>query len=636
MRIVYEDLLNHLKIKPSIEEISDRLFQLGHEHEIDGNVLDMELTPNRGDCLSLNGIARDLNIFFQYNQDSISLYDQKVNELDLDFENLSPLDCPKISFMEIEIDEPANKYHEYLEGYFENLDQNKVNFFTDISNYITYELGQPTHCYDANKLNGKIIYENKDCDLNFNTLLGSDIHLKGKNGVFICNNNEVISLAGVVGGKSTACSNNTNKVLIECAYFRPESIIGKSIRYNIKSEASHRFERGVDHASHMKVLLRFAEIVKEHARIRNIKICSFDYEATSQTKLDVDISSINQILGTNISEEEYLKYISSLGFNTKNGISVPSFRHDIENQNDLAEEIARLKGFNNIESSELKIPIYSKNYQDSIVPRIKSYLVNNGFNEVINFPFSSDQSDHSIEIENPLDSNKPYLRRSIKESLLNNIKYNFNRQKDSVKLFEFSDVYCVTKDKIKQEMKIGIISSGRVSNNYRDFSKKIDRKYIESLLSNFIVNPDANIEEINPIEINLKSKYKIIYCELKLSQISNILQDTQRIEPLNINFTKYKRISDFPSSTRDISFSIKNIQSVQKVITIIDSISIKNLKKSFIFDFYNNEKSNEVKLGYRFIFQSNNRTLTENDINDHIAEIIRPILKLDDVAIPGL
>ena len=161
MKIAYRHLVQHIKESPSIEEISESLFQLGHEHEIEGTLFDIEFTPNRGDCLSVNGLLRDLSVFYtvETNQE---IYSSEIEELQLDFENLLPDVCPRITFLKLEIDKNPNLYKEYLDNYFKDLNLNKNNFFTDISNYLSYETGQPTHCYDSNKINGKIVFSELD------------------------------------------------------------------------------------------------------------------------------------------------------------------------------------------------------------------------------------------------------------------------------------------------------------------------------------------------------------------------------------------------------------------------------------------------------------------------------------------
>ena len=257
MKIMYSHLLNHLDQKPSLNELSELLFQLGHEHDIQGEILDMEITPNRGDCLSLKGLARDLNHFYGAREMLHSEMDLK--SLDLQFENKAKDLCPNISFMKIEIENIPTKYESYLESYFSDLSINKNNFFTDISNYLAYETGQPTHCFDNDLMKGHFSLEKRMLKEKFKTLLNTEIELSDENLVFSLDH-KVISLAGTMGGASTACSNTTKKVLIECAYFKPEEILGKARKYNLNSEAAYKFERGVDYLSQEMVLRRFCKL----------------------------------------------------------------------------------------------------------------------------------------------------------------------------------------------------------------------------------------------------------------------------------------------------------------------------------------------------------------------------------------
>ena len=631
MKFVYQDLLNFLAEKPSKELLSEKLFQLGHEHEIVGDIFDMELTPNRGDCLSLNGLARDLNIFFG-KAEPLKIFEGDIEQNNLNFKNLSPDVCPKISFLEIEIEGSSNTYKPYLENYFSLLSINKTNFFTDVSNYISYELGQPTHCFDFNTINHQLIFENRNCDESFKTLLGSDIKLESKNCIFSVNN-KIICLAGVMGGMSTSCSTETKKVLVECAFFTPEAIIGKSVKYNLTSDAAHKFERGVDTQAQEKVLRRFIEIVSDHAVIKNIKIQSFEESQAQQNSIPVNVKKINKILGIDIDEKEYLKYLSKLGFGIENEITVPSHRHDISTQNDLAEEIARITGYNNIESKPLKI---KKNDRGIVkVNTLKNYLIKNGFSEVINFPFIKTEEEKSISIDNPLDSNRNHLRTSLKDSLLDNLLYNERRQKDSIKFFEVSDLYSKD-DQIRQEKKLGIIMSGRRGQNYLDFSKKLDDTYLSELLNKDSKSIVFKIEEISRAGLKSKKKDKIFYTEISVDQIpENIFNDIESsFKP--INFIKYQSVSEFPTSTRDFSFSITDFNKYEAVIDHLSKLNDEYLKDAFIFDFYENKKFSEIKVGVRFIFQSSSATLSEDDVHKSVNKLLKPIVDLEGVSVPGM
>ncbi len=632
MKFIYSDLLNLLKEKPRKELLSERLFQLGHEHTINGDIFDMELTPNRGDCISLVGLARDLNIFFE-NEKSLKIFDGEIPSLNIDFKNLSPLDCPKISFLEIEIQKNVSEYKDYLENYFIVLGNKKTNFFTDVSNYISYEQGQPTHCFDAAEICGKLTFEKKACDESFETLLGSNIKLKNENCVFSLNN-MIISLAGIMGGMSTCCKQNTQKVLVECAYFNPEAIIGKTSQYNLTSDAAHKFERGVDLLCQERVLRRFIEVVKDHALIKSIKMQSFDENISHPKKVSIDVKKINKILGTQLEKDEYLYYLSKLGFTISNEITVPLYRHDISSQNDLAEEIARVIGYNNIKSLPFKIK--EKPDKNNLrIKKIKNLLIKNGFSEVINFPFESKGDIQSIKIDNPLDSNRSFIRTSLKHSLLENLLYNERRQKDSVKLFEISDIY--SKDsQINQEKKLGIIISGRKGYNHIDFTQKLDKKYLKDVLFQDNDNANPYIQELSRSNLKTKRKEKIFYLEIPISEVNDSIFEGISLSKEQIDFVKYKSVSEYPSSSRDFSFSIMNESDYGKFISYFSDLKMKNLKDLFIFDFYKNERNSEIKVGVRLIFQSASSTLSEEEIQSDVDKILKPIINLKGVSIPGL
>ncbi|MAV28343.1 MAG: hypothetical protein CMF43_00880 [Legionellales bacterium] len=632
MKFIYQDLLNFLEEKPSKEELSKKLFQLGHEHEIDGDIFDMEITPNRGDCLSLLGLSRDLNNFYG-SLDTCRIYNGDLDILDIDFKNLSTKCCAKISFLEIEISKKISPYKQYLENYFSLLGINKTNFFTDVSNYISYERGQPTHCFNRDSITEDLTFTNKSCDEDFKTLLGNEIKLEGKNCVFT-SGDKIISLAGIMGGESTACSKKTQKVLVECAYFNPEEIIGKTVKYNLKSDAAHKFERGVDIESQEKVLRRFISVVKDHASIKSLKMKTYTGEAYKDKYLSIESKKINKILGTKLIKSDYTNYLSKLGFEIGDKIKIPSFRHDISTQNDLSEEIARIIGFDNIKSIPLKLNT-SPDLKQNKITMIEDFFVKNGFSEVINFPFAKIDEKESISIDNPLDLNRKSLRTSLKNSLIENLLYNERRQKDSIKLFEISDIYKKQED-ILQEKRLGVIVSGRCGNNHKDFSKKLDKKYLNKILNQDNETSIFEIEEISRENLKTKKREKIFYTEISLDDISDTLFSDLIASRKLINFIEYNPVSEYPSSTRDFSFSIKNPAEYNNVLSIIDNFSSENLKESFIFDFYLNEKIGEIKVGVRLIFQSKYKTLSDEDISASITKLLKPIVNLDGVFIPGL
>ena len=634
MKIAYSHLVQHIAENPSIEQVSDSLFQLGHEHEIDGNIFDMEFTPNRGDCLSIKGLLRDLSAFYLVDLNR-EIFTEKLDELQLDFKNLSESTCPQISFLKLEIDQVPEIYKDSLDDYFLDLGLNKNNFFTDISNYLSYETGQPTHCYDANTMNGNLLFHEIEKNEEFETLLDKKITLTGKNAVFSLNH-DVINLAGVVGGKSTSCSANTKTVIVECAFFQPEAIIGKSVKYDIQSEASHKFERGVDPECHDKVLRRFIKLVSEHTNIKNMSIISFKSKDNPIYEIPVNVKKINQIIGINLSEKEYLNYLSKLGFVIKEGfIKVPSFRSDVKTQNDLAEEVARVIGYDNIATSEISIPKNEKASHKDIENKLRYFLLDHGFYEVINSPFVNLSSKEAIKVDNPLDSNREYLRTNITNSLVDNLLFNERRQKDSIKLFEISDVYS-SNNGINKRRKLSIVASGRVGLNFEDFSKKINKKYLSRLFQEILPNEVFDFEILSRDLLDTKIKNEIVTLEVDIDKFSSDILSYNEVSKSPEGFVQFNPISEFPSSYRDISFLITDPSKIRELEQFISHLDNEILKETFIFDFYENKDTNKIKIGFRFIFQSDTKTLTLENIDKVMNVIIADSLSIDSIQIPGL
>ena len=633
MKIAYSHLVRHINDGPSIDDLSNKLFQLGHEHEIENKIFDMEFTPNRGDCLSINGILRDLSVFYTINLDQ-DIYDKQISDLSINFENLSKEICPKISFLKIEVDKLPSLYNGALEEYFCDLGLSKNNFFTDVSNYLSYETGQPTHCYDSDSIKGKLTFQEHNGNKEFESLLGKKINLTEKNSVFLLNN-EVINLAGIMGGSSTACSSDTTSVIIECAFFRPESVVGKSIKYGINSEAAHKFERGVDPECHERVLRRFVKIISEHANIINLELISHKYEESQLHQILIDVNKINKIIGININTDEYIEYLLKLGFLVKgNYIEVPSFRSDIKTQNDLAEEVARVIGYDNIPRSEIKIPA-NVSKRNNIENKIRYFLLDHGFYEVINSPFVNVSSEYSIKVDNPLDSNRRFLRTNIINSLVDNLLFNERRQKDSVKLFEISDVYS-TEGNLQKSRKLSIIASGRVGLNYQEFSTKISIKYLSTIFAEILPNITFDFKTISRDKLDTKLKSEIIYLEMDVEMLSDdVLHYVELSKPAK-EFIQYKPISELPSSYKDISYSIRNYNKVEELQNLIFNFKYEILKDIFIFDYFKNDKKNEIKIGFRFIFQSKDETLTSSQIDKVLNDIISMSLEISEIEIPGL
>lgn len=627
--------INHLKrfIKDDIDadELSEKLMHLGHENTYQKGIFDLEITPNRGDCLSIKGILRELNNFYDVDY-SFKTFNGKIEEFDFNFINSSENDCPVINFLHIEVDKIPSQYKSYLESFFDELNINKNNFFTDISNYVSYEQGNPTHCYDLEKVGDQLVLEKLKEKESFKTLTGKNIDLCESDLVFT-NGKNVLNLAGVMGGKSTSCNNDTKKVLIECAFFRPESLIGKSIKYGLNSEAAHKFERGIDSLMLENTLRRFISIVEDHTKITNLSLYQKVYQDYESRCIKNDKSKVEKILGVEIKDDTYTKILENLGFSIDEKIIIPSFRHDVEDLNHIAEEVARVIGYNKIPLENLDI-LPKKLHQNKNEDKLRLLLANKGFYETINYPFESEEKISSLKLDNPLDSNKPFLRTSIANSLIRNLEYNERRQKDSIKLFEISNLY-ESEDDLIEKKKLAIIMTGRIGQNYEYFNKFIDLQYSKKLLLE-ISEDLCDIKEIPRSIVNSKNNTKIFFAEMDLCNLS-INEDIDSLKSF-IKFDNiiYSDISEYPSTKRDLSFLIKDNSKKKVLLLVLESFNNKLLKEKFMFDLYEDPKSGNIKVGYRFIFQSDLKTLTDEEVDKVINAIVESTLEIEGIEIPGL
>ena len=232
-----------------------------------------------------------------------------------------------------------------------------------------------------------------------------------------------------------------------------------------------------------------------------------------------------------------------------------------------------------------------------------------------------------------MDSNRGFIRTGLTNSLVENLIYNEKRQKDSIKLFEISDIY--TSSKNTYERRLAIIISGRRGQNYIDFSKKLDHKYLIDIFKeiNFDINKFISIIDRNKLDSKINTPIYAI--ELRINDLSKNFNNYGPINKSLSHFVQYQTISEFPSSFRDLSFSVKDSSKVMEVVNSLSKAKSKIIKSSFMFDFYQNKKISETKIGFRFIFQSSNKTLTDIEIDKEIKKIVDATLLIESVSLPG-
>ena len=497
MRVPYEWLKEFVDITATPEEVAERLTMIGLEVEgaesvKDDTVFEVNVTPNRPDCLSIIGIARELSAFFKTPL-KIPAYEIKDEQPVSDFsiEILSPELCNRYAGRLIK-DVMISESPEWIKTRLEKCGIRAINNIVDITNYVLLEFGHPLHAFDADTLKGKKVIVaspdkfkksqqtppplipplprggvggvNDNPRTKFKTLDGIERELP-EDALLIWDSVNSIAIAGVMGGMETEVSDRTKNIFLESAYFEPFSIRRTSKKLNLTSESSYRFERGTDIEFLEKALNRAALIISEIADGTIHKIIDVYPVKYVSEPVEVGYKRINNILGTNLSNVDMLEILKRLGIPAEDKGDVfivypPSHRRDIKRDSDVAEEIARIYGYSMIPTTIPKSPLSSGrlNKKTMNINRLREAMRKTGFSEVINYSFmgmssldmlaipDSDRRRKVIAINNPLSQDECMLRTTLIPALIGNLKYNLDRGIEDIRFFEISRVFSATAD----------------------------------------------------------------------------------------------------------------------------------------------------------------------------------------------
>ena len=651
-----------------LEEKSEGIFILNDNAPIGENIkkylnlddylIELDITPNRGDCLSILGIARELSAKLD-----LPIIDNiKVNNNNNNTSNLTinttisnPEACPRFLTRVLTNIDNNIETPDWIKEKLLKCGQHIISAVVDITNYVMLEIGTPMHAYKLSKINDTInvrfakknekilLINNKEVILNEDDLV-------------IADKNKAIGLAGIMGGISTSITKESKDIILEAAFFNPEYIIGKARKYAISSEASHRFERGIDFMLQQKAIEYASELILNicggKAHLINEKI-NKKY-LPQRANIELPLQLIERIIGFDIDKKWIKKYLINLGFKLvgENSSSftflVPSYRFDIKNVEDIIEEIARGYDYSKIPNKE-----FSFTRDDSIEENntfnIARQMTYRNYKEVINYSFISKDwhylvspNKESITIKNYISDEKECMRTSLWPGLIitmmENIKYNIKDHR----YFEIGNCF-YDANNFQQTYKIAALISGcAYSNSWCDDTKEVNfydiKGDVETILKNTnnecifekaqhnflqtgqtarIISKNKAIGWIGALssEICVKYELKNIYLfELDIKYLFNI-------KPI-----KYSSYSKQQISTRDLSIIVKKYITSYQIITIIKKINQLELLDIKIFDVYEGEniKDNERSLGIRLYYQSNKK-ITNNEIDVKVEEIIKSI-----------
>ena len=632
-------------------------------------IFELEITPNRPDCLSHIGIAREIAAYYnrkvKYPMIEITETIESINtmvKVDIeDKERCKRYMSRVIKNVKVQ-DSPA-----WLKSRIRAMGLNPINNIVDVTNFVMFEYNQPMHAFDLDKLEGNITIRAAKENEKITTLDGVDRVLKNEE-LVIADDEKAIAIAGVIGGQNTQIDNDTKNIFVEVAYFTPENIRKTSRELGIFTDSAYRNERGMDIENLSTVMSRAVSLIAEVAGGDILSEVIDKYvEKPKRAEITLNLEKLNKFIGKSLTYEEVGKILTHLDIELKplgDGTMLlipPSYRADLTRPADIYEEVIRMYGFDNIEA---KIPVMSiesgeENTNFKISRIVREILKEMGLNEVINYSFIPkftkelfNFGDEVIEIKNPLSEDMAIMRPTLLYSLITNVRDNINRNQTDLKLFEISKTFKnlgAEKDGLAVEnLKIGIILSGREEKNLWNQSKAdynfYDLKgYLEFLLerlnvtkysltrlknSNFHPGVSAEIKigedvigvfgELHPNLINYFGikREKLFFAELNLTKLLKYIK-------IKVN---YESISKYPEVLRDLAITLDRdilvgdmIKEIKKKVALIEKIDI--------FDVYSGDKIDKDKksVAMSIVLRDKNRTLTDEDIDKAMNTILELI-----------
>ena len=614
-------------------------------------IWEVGVTPNRGDCMSYLGIARELSGYFnkKLKTKKSNLKPTISNILNAGSGKIK--ECNSYGSVEIENFNVTNSSFE-MRYRLTQVGTRIINNVVDITNYILYDIGQPLHAFDRDKLFGTISVRKAKNNEKITTL-DSQVRKLDSNDLVITDNDKPIALAGVMGGLETEVSETTTNLLIESAYFDKVSIMKTSRKLNLISDASIRFERGIDYKIQRYGLERFLMELKDNQAINYSEINVDDKGSLKNKKVILKYSEIKKLLGIDLKESFIKKVLKFLMIDSEvNKESVkftpPSWRYDLDRPVDLIEEFAKHYGFNNFEST-LPQGVHKNNkgsYWD-LKSYLSSVLTSNNFQEVQTLSFVNNDKNFLfnpekkyVEVFNAIDQSSKFMRSNLMSSLIDVYKLNYDQNNLSNSYFEINTVFDTSKNKIyedvpNQNIVLGFLTSSTLSNtDTRLKDQELDLYYVKNILTQLLSSYD--LEPITKPGFHQNYSFSIIKNGQIIGHFGQLALETQMtlefnneiylgeiyINKLNLNNLKeinYVPLSQYPFVKFDLSFSVPIDLSAHLLVDEINELLTENENSIEIFDDFQQENSRN--LGIRIITRSYEKTYDDNETREILMNI---------------
>ena len=648
-------------------------------------IIEIDITANRSDALSHWGVARDLYAWLKRNGYATSLHRPDCSEFAVDNHDL-PID------VEIENTEACKRYAcvsisgcevkespEWLQNKLKVIGLRPINNIVDITNYVMMAYGQPMHCFDADMVKGsKIVVRTQPEGTKFVTLDGEE-HTLGEHDLSICNAEEPMCIAGIFGGKGSGTYDTTKNVVLESAYFHPTWIRKSARRHGLSTDASYRFERGIDPNGTIYALKQAAILCKQLAGGKvSMEIKDVYPNPISDARVQLDFDYVDRLIGKKIGNDMIRSIVESLDMKiiseTETGLEldVPAYRVDVQRPCDVVEDILRIYGYNNVEiPTQLKSSLTILGDADKAYHRqnvISEQLVGCGFREILNNSLSKTAyytelnkytEETTVKVMNPLSNDLGVMRQSLLFGGLESICRNVNHKMPNLRFFEFGNCYHYSPEKkndedpIKaytEEMHLGMWTTGkRVEGSWAHADEKASfyelKAYVLNVFTRLGVNPGIVVSETSDNNIfgkalALKARSGKVLCEMgtvchKLLKKMDIDQEVffadinwdNVMRAIKKNEVLYHDISKFPSVSRDLALLIDKSVEFEQIEQIAHQTEKKLLKSVELFDVYEGKNLPEGKKSYavNFILQDETKTLNDKQIEAIMTKLINTL-----------
>ncbi len=624
-------------------------------------VFEIGLTPNRADAMSHFGVARDLRAGLMQQDINLKLISPSVSRFHVDGvthkinvevenKNLVPRYCG-ITITDIEIKDSP----EWIQNKLKAIGLIPKNNIVDITNYVLHELGQPIHAFDASKIDGnKIIVKTLETGTKFTTLDGVERELH-KEDIMICDaNSNPLCIGGVFGGLNSGVTENTTTVFLESAYFNSVSIRKTAKRHALNTDASFRFERGVDINLTKYALKRAALLIEEYAGGKlSSEVTDFYPKKIEDFQVLLSYKNVDRLIGQKIARETIKKILASLEIKISSetevglGLTIPSYRVDVRREADIIEEILRIYGYNNIEfSHKLNTSIsFDSNKNTNIENIIANQLTAQGFYETmansltkpdyINLTENLNESTN-VEILNPLSNDLKILRQSLLFSGLESVAYNINRKNNSLKFYEFGKTYHKYDKNYQEDKHITLFVTGnRTKESWKLANKVSDFFYLKGIVTTLLNRLGVDKVKTTPSKSDVFAEgITLSFGKIKLVELGvvkrtllkefGIKQEVLHADfnwnnVLNLVGKKKVKVIDlpkFPAVKRDLALLLDKKTTFKEVYNLAFQSEKKLLKEVDLFDVYEGDKLPKGKKSYAvsFVLQDVNKTLAEKQI----------------------